>query len=177
VCVLDSHQTAYFTAKVLRNLHVVLTFSPVGSTLRERAQRFPALVNRCTLNWFHAWPSDALVSVALTCVEAVETPLNPAVAENLPYHLAEVHATVVAACTRAQQLYHMHCYATPLSFLALLDVFKETLATRTAKATAQMTRLDNGLQTLQRATAQVQQLAEELQRTTVCGSGGRTGVD
>lgn len=31
---------------------------------RTRAQKFPALFNECTIDWFLPWPIDALVSVA-----------------------------------------------------------------------------------------------------------------
>lgn len=43
---------------------VVLCFSPVGSTLRRRARKFPALVNCTAINWFHEWPRAALESVS-----------------------------------------------------------------------------------------------------------------
>ena len=38
--------------------------SPVGDALRVRCRKFPALVDCCTLEWFSAWPPEALVSVA-----------------------------------------------------------------------------------------------------------------
>ncbi|NWR24818.1 DYH17 protein, partial [Emberiza fucata] len=61
-----------FIDKVRRQLKVVLCFSPVGSTLRVRARRFPAVVNCTAIDWFHEWPEDALVSVSSRFLE--ETP-------------------------------------------------------------------------------------------------------
>lgn len=55
---------AYFIEKVRRLLKVVLCFSPVGSTLRIRARKFPALVNCTNIDWFHEWPKTALESVS-----------------------------------------------------------------------------------------------------------------
>lgn len=55
---------AYFIEKVRRLLKVVLCFSPVGSTLRVRARKFPALVNCTSIDWFHEWPKSALESVS-----------------------------------------------------------------------------------------------------------------
>jgi dynein heavy chain len=49
---------------VRRNLHIVLSFSPVGDAFRERLRKFPSLVNCTTLDWFTAWPRDALATVA-----------------------------------------------------------------------------------------------------------------
>jgi len=45
-------------------LQVVLCFSPVGSTLRVRARKFPAIVNCTSIDWFHEWPEEALNSVS-----------------------------------------------------------------------------------------------------------------
>ena len=50
--------------QVKRNLHMVLSFSPVGSEFRERLRKFPSLVNCTTIDWFSEWPRDALQTVA-----------------------------------------------------------------------------------------------------------------
>jgi dynein heavy chain len=55
---------AYFISRIRHNLHVILAFSPVGDDFRNRAKKFPALVNCTVIDWFHAWPEDALLSVA-----------------------------------------------------------------------------------------------------------------
>ena len=46
----------FFIENVRRKLKVVLCFSPVGTTLRVRARKFPALVNCTSIDWFHEWP-------------------------------------------------------------------------------------------------------------------------
>lgn len=43
---------------------MVLCFSPVGSTLRVRGRKFPAIVNCTCIDWFHEWPEEALISVS-----------------------------------------------------------------------------------------------------------------
>ena len=53
-----------FLERTKSNLHVVLAFSPIGDSFRERLRKFPALVNNTTIDWFFAWPKDALVAVA-----------------------------------------------------------------------------------------------------------------
>ncbi len=55
---------AYFIERVKRNLHIVLCMSPIGDAFRDRIRKFPALVNCCTIDWFTAWPADALIAVA-----------------------------------------------------------------------------------------------------------------
>ena len=54
----------FFIGRVRANLHVILCFSPVGAIFRVRARKFPALINCTAIDWFHAWPRQALVSVS-----------------------------------------------------------------------------------------------------------------
>lgn len=51
---------------------VILCFSPVGSVLRVRARKFPAVVNCTAIDWFHEWPEDALVSVSARFLEETQ---------------------------------------------------------------------------------------------------------
>lgn len=46
----------YFLNRLRDNLHIVLCFSPVGDKFRNRARKFPALFNECTIDWFLPWP-------------------------------------------------------------------------------------------------------------------------
>ena len=60
-----------------------MAFSPIGDAFRERLRKFPALVNCCTINWFFAWPQDALYAVGkrfLSDVKVDEFVLNEIIA-------------------------------------------------------------------------------------------------
>lgn len=46
--------------------------SPIGDAFRNRLRMFPSLINCCTIDWFHGWPSDALEMVAHEFLEDVE---------------------------------------------------------------------------------------------------------
>lgn len=46
--------------------------SPIGDAFRNRLRMFPSLINCCTIDWFHAWPEDALEMVAHKFLEDVE---------------------------------------------------------------------------------------------------------
>ena len=50
----------------------MLCFSPVGSTLRVRSRKFPAIVNCTSIDWFHEWPEEALVSVSSRFLSDIE---------------------------------------------------------------------------------------------------------
>lgn len=62
----------FFIDRVRKQLKVVLCFSPVGSTLRIRSRKFPAIINCTQINWFHEWPQEALISVSLRFLQELK---------------------------------------------------------------------------------------------------------
>lgn len=46
--------------------------SPIGDAFRNRLRMFPSLINCCTIDWFQAWPTDALEMVANKFLANVE---------------------------------------------------------------------------------------------------------
>lgn len=71
-----------------------LCFSPVGESFRNRARKFPAIVNCTVIDWFHAWPEDALLSVAskfLADIEMQSDEVRDAVVKFMPYSFKTVN--------------------------------------------------------------------------------------
>lgn len=62
----------FFVDRARKQLKVVLCFSPVGSILRIRSRKFPALISCTSIIWFHEWPQEALISVSLKFLTDVE---------------------------------------------------------------------------------------------------------
>ena len=67
-----SEMYKYFVSRCRTNLHVVLCMSPIGDAFRRRLRMCPALVNCCTIDWFTAWPEQALRSVAEHFLKTME---------------------------------------------------------------------------------------------------------
>ena len=63
---------SFFVERCRIFLHIVLCMSPIGAALRTRLRKFPALVNCCTIDWFSAWPAQALQSVAKYFLDDVQ---------------------------------------------------------------------------------------------------------
>lgn len=79
-------------------LHVVLSFSPVGSKFRERARKFPSLYSSCTIDWFLPWPEEALVSVSKSFLDTFEIATPPETKAQLEKHMGRVHDMVTEVC-------------------------------------------------------------------------------
>ena len=62
----------FFIERTKANLHVVLAMSPIGDAFRSRIRLFPSLISCCTIDWFTAWPEDALEMVARKFLEDIE---------------------------------------------------------------------------------------------------------
>ena len=116
----------FFINRVRKNLHMSICFSPVGEDFRTRSRKFPALINSTVIDWFHPWPYDALLSVGAKFLEEVEFPsdeVREAVVKFMPYSFV----TVGNFADKVKELERRNIYATPKSFLELIDLFRSMI--------------------------------------------------
>ncbi|OQS01914.1 dynein heavy chain [Thraustotheca clavata] len=154
----------FFLDRVRANCHVVLAFSPVNSNFRVRIRRFPSLIQCVSIDWFHPWPKDALVSVSSSFLSDIEWQ-SPAIADNVSHHMAEVHLSVITSSVQFKQTLGRHNYVTPTSFLELIFFYKKLLNSKRKSINELITRLDVGLHTLKKTADDVDQLQKELKST------------
>ncbi|KAJ8399894.1 hypothetical protein AAFF_G00406240 [Aldrovandia affinis] len=150
----------YFVDRVKANLHIVLAMSPIGDAFRNRLRMFPSLINCCTIDWFQAWPTDALEMVANKFLEDVEMDLD-------------IRKEVVAMCQVFQESVRelseryfsqlrRHNYVTPTSYLELILTFKALLNSKRQEVDTVRNRYLVGLQKLEFASSQVSVMKQEL---------------
>lgn len=158
-------QLKLFKRRVQQNLHVVMCFTP-SSDLRNRAKRFPALVSCSSIDWFHAWSREALISVAAQFVSDVTVPSED-LRDSLSHHLCEAHTAVVTASQTFLREFKRYNYATPTSFLEYIQLFKHLLRSKSGDMRREIERLQSGLTTMQRTRNTVDTLKEDLRETMV----------
>ncbi|XP_066560773.1 dynein axonemal heavy chain 9 [Amia ocellicauda] len=151
----------FFIDRVRRQLKVALCFSPVGSKLRVRSRKFPAIVNCTAINWFHEWPQEALESVSLRFLQETEN-IEPEVKESVSKFMAYVHTSVNENSKSYLVNERRYNYTTPKSFLEQIKLYQNLLAKKTNELTAKMERLENGLQKLNSTSSQVDDLKAKL---------------
>ena len=151
---------ALFTERVRDYLHIVITMSPIGDLFRNSIRQFPALVNCCTINWFQAWPADALEIVAQRFLEDVElTDELRAACVSMCQEFHESTRTLSAKfATEARRIN----YVTPTSYLGLISTYKELLAKRRKAISTQKKRYEVGLDQLNSAAGAVDIMKKEL---------------
>lgn len=65
-CYLHLPRGPYLLLAIIDFISTCISCSPIGEIFRARLRQFPSLVNCCTIDWFSAWPKEALRSVAST---------------------------------------------------------------------------------------------------------------
>ncbi|KAL7390222.1 hypothetical protein ABVT39_017308 [Epinephelus coioides] len=150
----------FFISRVKANLHIVLAMSPIGDAFRNRLRMFPSLINCCTIDWFHAWPNDALEMVAHKFLEDVE------IDTDVRLEVLEMCKTFQTSVREMSERYfsrlRRHNYVTPTSYLELILTFKTLLNIKRNEVNTARNRYIIGLQKLEFAASQVSVMQEEL---------------
>ena len=106
-----------------QNLHVVLSFSPVGNKLRNRCRDFPSLLNGSTIVWFEKWSNDALYSVALKELSLQENLGIGHYKIILSRSMVEMNQHINDTTDKYYDETKRKIYVTPSNFLELIKVF------------------------------------------------------
>ncbi|XP_075225795.1 dynein beta chain, ciliary-like [Lycorma delicatula] len=153
----------YFIDRVRRLIKVILCFSPVGSTLRVRARKFPAIVNCTAINWFMEWPKEALQSVSGRFIAEIDTQVLPAsLKKGVSLFMAYVHTSVNEMSGLYLLNERRYNYTTPKSFLEQIHLYSKLLKTTAAEVIAKTKRLQVGLKRLVGTSEQVDGLKKQL---------------
>ena len=161
--IMDSTENcwSFFIDRIRTTLKVVLCFSPVGSTLRVRGRMFPAVINCTSIDWFHEWPEEALISVSTTFLEDLDL-----LEGEYKQSVAEFMAYVQLTCNEKSKQYlandRRYNYTTPKSFLEQIELYKKLLGLKNNELQQKMDRLLNGLLKLQSTSSQVDDLKAKL---------------
>ncbi|KAJ1562107.1 Dynein heavy chain 7, axonemal, partial [Cladochytrium tenue] len=150
----------YFIERVKRNLHIVLCMSPIGDAFRTRLRMFSSLVNCCTIDWFQAWPDDALQAVANQFLS--EVGLSSAAKKAAVHVCRHFHQSAIELSAKFLAASSRHNYVTPTSYLELLYSYKMLLRAKTDELSAVRGRYSGGLNKLQFAAEQVMQMQHDL---------------
>ena len=151
----------FFIDRVRKMLKVILCFSPVGNTLRVRGRKFPAVVNCTSIDWFHEWPEEALMSVSMKFLNeepSIPEPIRISIGSFMSY----VHQSVNEMSKVYAQNDKRYNYTTPKSFLELINLYTKVLSTKNADLVCNIERLENGLEKLRTTGLQVDALKAQL---------------
>jgi dynein heavy chain len=147
--------------RVRRNIHLCVCMSPLGEVFRNRLRNFPSLVNCCTIDWFTAWPADALQSVGLSVLRKADLGLGE-FEENTVEMFKQIHLTVSEASDSFYEILRRRNYVTPTSYLELLSSFGKLITMKRTETATKKDRLQIGLDKLSETRQMVAVMQEEL---------------
>uniref|UniRef100_A0A803T5S7 Dynein axonemal heavy chain 11 n=1 Tax=Anolis carolinensis TaxID=28377 RepID=A0A803T5S7_ANOCA len=151
----------FFLDRVRLQLKIILCFSPVGSTLRVRARKFPAIVNCTAIDWFHEWPQEALQSVSRRFIEEMPG-IKPQFHDTISSFMAYAHTSMNTMSVKFRQNEKRYNYTTPKSFLEQIMLYKNLLEKKIQEMIQHKERLVNGIQKLKTTASQVEDLKYKL---------------
>lgn len=111
----------FFVNRCKQKLHLILCFSPIGSSFRNRLRLYPSLVNCCTIDWYDDWPEDALEMVAQKYIKDVNIPDETK--ENVVHIFQHFHMTALKVSAEFLQETGRITYFTSASYLDLIKLF------------------------------------------------------
>ncbi|XP_071484907.1 dynein axonemal heavy chain 12-like [Diadema antillarum] len=151
---------AFFVNRCKENLHIIIAFSPIGNTFRNRLRQFPSLINCCTIDWFQAWPEDALERVANKFLETVE--MEEEERGSVVHICKSFHTSARNLSEKFFEELGRHNYVTPTSYLELISAFKTLLGKKRDEIAKAKRRYVVGLEKLKFAENQVGEMQVEL---------------
>jgi dynein heavy chain len=150
----------YFVNKARDNLHVVLSMSPAGDTLRVRCRNFPGLVNNSSIDWFFTWPEEALLSVANHFLKNEDLPSDHR--ENIVKHIVQVHLSIFDYSLEFEQKLRRKNYSTPKNFLDFIAAYVKTLVKKRKDIDSKVLRYETGLIKIAEGAIKVESMSKEL---------------
>lgn len=114
----------YFVNKCANNLHIVMAMSPVGDTLKNRCRNFPGLVNNSSIDWFTAWPKQALQAVADRFLSEVNIhALYWLLIYFLFLYVRNMYSTYVCICTLYICIRYMYVHIYVHSYVVCINMY------------------------------------------------------
>uniref|UniRef100_A0A3Q3STI9 Dynein, axonemal, heavy chain 1 n=1 Tax=Mastacembelus armatus TaxID=205130 RepID=A0A3Q3STI9_9TELE len=155
---------AAYVRRVRSNIHTVLCMSPIGEVFRARLRQFPSLVTCCTIDWFSAWPEEALEAVAASFLnELPELEASPMAMRGLSMMCVKIHQMVARKCEQYLAELSRHNYVTPKSYLELLKIFSDLIGRKKQELCSARQRMKTGLDKLLSTAQDVSKMQEELE--------------
>ncbi|XP_040889376.1 dynein heavy chain 1, axonemal [Toxotes jaculatrix] len=155
---------AAYIRRVRSNIHNVLCMSPIGEVFRARLRQFPSLVTCCTIDWFSAWPEEALQAVATSFLnELPELEASPTAMRGLTIMCVKIHQMVARKCEQYLAELSRYNYVTPKSYLELLKIFSDLTGRKKQELCSARQRMKTGLDKLLSTAEDVSKMQEELE--------------
>ena len=154
-----------YIERIKNNLHIIMSMSPIGDSLRVRCRQFPALIDCCTIDWYNSWPEEALFEVAISLVKDIqeidESETTPICKLFQNFHLDALEAGVEYFKMTGKKI-----YITPKTMLDLVNIFGSLISIKKSEFADSIGTLKRGSQRLAEVKEMIAQLEEDIIKMT-----------
>lgn len=154
----------YIVDKCSENLHVVLTMSPSGDSLRNHCRNFPGLVGNTTIDWMSSWPKQALRLVARGSISE-NRKIPDSLKDAINDHVVFVHESLSHYTREYFKILRRQNYITPKHYLDYVSTYIRLLDEKNSFITHQIVRYSDGIKKIDEASAQIDILRVEVENT------------
>ena len=151
----------FFISRTQKNLHVVLCMSPTGDLLRSRCRNFPGLVNDTVIDWFTAWPEEALLSVATTFLNSIDD-IPSDLRTPIANHVVSTHQLVMELSIKYRKELNRSNHVTPKNYLDFIANYSRMLGVNRKRIGEVRARLEGGTSKLLQAGSEVDDMQKSL---------------
>ncbi|KAI4463384.1 dynein heavy chain family protein [Holotrichia oblita] len=151
---------SYFIKRCKEKLHMILCFSPIGSSFRMRLRLYPSLVNCCTIDWFEDWPEDALEKVAHSWIADINA--SDEIKDSSVIACKHFHVVARKVSDEFYRVTSRKIYVTSNSYLELIKSFTNLTNVKQKEIKKMKQRYLTGLDKLLFAASQVADMQKNL---------------
>jgi dynein heavy chain len=126
------------------------------------SRRSPLALVVCSVDWYQAWPHEALLSTATSMLADPSLPLSPELRLSVSHLCVDVHEDASRLAARYVSQMRRVTYITPSSFTELIIVFKRLLTEKTRAITDEGARLTSSVNKLIETSAMVAKMKEQV---------------
>merc|ERR1712194_96276 len=120
----DSEIFSKFTKNVQQNLHIIFTMNPANPDFKGRGATSPALFNRCIVDWFGDWSSEALHQVAYEFTKNIPVS-SPEQHQIISDNVVSIHEAVEEANQQLKKAAKKFNFIAPRDFLDFINHFRK----------------------------------------------------
>ncbi|GAA47151.1 dynein heavy chain 5 axonemal [Clonorchis sinensis] len=139
--------------RIRANLHIVLCFSSLRNSFRQRVMCYPGLLSGCVIDWWDEWPEEALINVGHRFLADF-----PPVNEQYVKAVASIHNSVVLAATDYSNKYQRNICITPNNFLMYTKEIKQTYQEIWDQLNFDLEHMESGVEKLLEAQKSIDEL-------------------
>lgn len=147
----------YFIEKVQSSLKVILCFSPLGKKFKLMIRKFPSLIYRMKIDWFHDWPESALISVASLFIDDIDV-IDANIKIKIAEFVAVSHKNVNIIADDYKNSENVIYYITPNTFLKYLANIKDLIDKKSREINENIDKYTTGIKKIKDIEEEVKKL-------------------